>query len=643
MSGRPRRSRVVGTGRTRRDVPGESPVRVRFVVGVLAVLAILPLWKLFGVIVGDGEVLAASGRVQGSTEVAIPALRGSIYDRNGSELAISLPRVRVAANVARLAELSESDHAAEGRFVEILADATGVDQLELMDSLSGAGAEDPWVELVPEVTPAQAERARAELLEAGLLDALVLEDTSERVHPNGDSGLRVVGTLGPDGPGPGAGVEAALDHELTGIDGLRSMQRSPSGEVIAGSDKVTEAPSDGASVWLTLDRNLQYEVEQVLLRGAADAGAAGGVVVVGRPDTGELLAVAGVERDASSGELRLADSPKPFADSYQAGSVFKLVPVSAAIEDGLVSLDTEIEVPPRIDVYDRTFSDYEDHPTEAMSVLDIVAHSSNVGTIKIAQQLGAQRLHSALREFGFGELTGVAAPAESAGLLPDVELWNGPDVAASAIGTLQSATAVQLWAAYNVIANDGTYVAPRLVKRVVRADGTEVEVEPAHSREVLSPAAAEQVEEALRAVVTEGTASAWSLPGFPAAAKTGTSRMPDPEGSDGTDGYLWSDGRYHYLNVLTGYLPADAPQLSVTVLLEDTAEGLTGSTGAGPVFSELARLGIRELGIAPVGRDDVEVAATGLRAEPARRSSSVADSAIAVNDPGEDPTEDPGG
>ncbi len=595
---------------------GPAP-RVRVVVAVLVLLGALPVWKLLGVVVGEGDLLAASGRSQGTTRQEIPALRGSILDRNGAELATSLPRVRVAANAKVLGKLSEKDPTAEGRFVELLSDACDVDQMELINTLSSSDPDDPWVELIPEATPTQAKAARAALLKAHLLDALVLEDTSVRVHPSGDSGLRVVGTLGPEGPGPGAGVEAALDEELRGTDGERTVELSPSGEVIAGSDTVVKAPKDGAAVTLTLDRNMQYEVEQVLLQGAEAAGAAGGVVVVGRPLTGELLAVAGVERDPDTSEMRLADSPKPFADAYQAGSVFKLVPVSAAIDDGLVGLDTKLNVPPHITLYDRTFSDYEDHGTEAMSVRDIVAHSSNVGTIKIAQKLGDERMHKELTDFGFGRRTGVAAPAESAGQLPDVNLWNGPDIAASAIGTLQSATAVQLWAAYNVIANNGEYVAPKLVKRVERSDGTEVDPEPGSKRRVISSQAAEQVEEALRAVVTEGTAKAWDIPGFPAAAKTGTSRMPDPAQSDRTDGYLWADGHYHYLNVLTGYLPVDNPELSITVILEDTTEGLTGSTGAGPVFSALARLGIRELGIAPQGAHDYTAGSAPLRAAPA--------------------------
>ncbi|MFV0315671.1 MAG: peptidoglycan D,D-transpeptidase FtsI family protein [Microthrixaceae bacterium] len=599
--------------------------RLQFVLALMVALAVLPVYKLLGVVLSDGDSLVASGKAQGFSEQPIAALRGPILDRNGSELAISLPRVRMAANARELGELSKDEQGAEGRFVEILARTTSATEDELMGLLDEAEPDDPWVELIPQATDEEVDAARDALLEAGLLDALVLEQTSVRDHPSGESGLRLIGTLGADGPGPGAGVERALDEQLRGIPGTRTVELSPNGEVIAGSESVIDKPADGSSVFLTIDRNLNYEVEQVLLTGVERTGAAGGVAIVGRPDTGELLAVAGVERDPDTGEVALADSPKAFADAYQAGSVFKLVPVSAAIDQGLVQLDTALSVPQSITLYDRTFTDHDPHPTKAMSVRDIVAHSSNVGTIKIAEMVGKESLYSELREFGFGETTGVEAPAESSGILPPVELWNGPDIGASAIGTLQSATALQLWSAYNVIANDGTYVAPRLVKKVVGADGATTGDEPAPRRPVIAPDAAAQVEQALMAVVTEGTGKNVAIPGFPAAAKTGTSRMPSPERVDGEDGYMWSDGRYHYLNAFTGYLPVDAPQLSITVLLEDVDGGLTGSTGAGPVFAELARLGIRELGIAPsrVGGTDSggDGAVSGLRAEPASAGS----------------------
>ena len=620
---------------------GAQQKRVRVVVVFLALAAIFPIWKLLGVIIGGGSALAENGRSQGLSEVAVPALRGSIVDRNGAELAMSLPRVRVAANARELGRLGEEDPGAEGRFVAALAETTDAGEEDIMAALDGSAPDDPWVKLIDAATPAQAEAARELLTAEGVLPALLLEDTSIRVHPSEESGLRLVGTLGPDGPGPGAGIERVLDGELAGTAGTLMVERSPSGEVIAGSEEMVDAPVAGSTVQLTIDRNLQYEVERVLLRGAEKAGANGGVAIIGRPSTGELLAVAGVERNPEDGRLRLAQSPKAFADAHQAGSVFKLVPVSAAIEQGAVDIDSVFSVPHEIQVHDRTFSDHDPHPIAAMTVRDIVAKSSNVGTIKIAQQLGPELLHEALTGFGFGSRTGVANPAESSGVLTSPEDWNGPDLAASAIGTHQSATAVQLWSAYNVIANDGMYIPPRLVDSIRRGDGSVIDgsdVEGTDSngpRRVVSTETAAQVQQALGAVLTEGTAQSWAIPGFPAAAKTGTSRMPSPDRADSEDGYIWADGQYHYLNAFTGYLPLDDPQLSVTVLLEDVDAGLTGSSGAGPVFHELARLGIRELSIAPQESSGTQFR---LRAEPAAPTTVPGD----VPDVGESAAADAG-
>jgi cell division protein FtsI (penicillin-binding protein 3) len=222
-----------------------------------------------------------------------------------------------------------------------------------------------------------------------------------------------------------------------------------------------------------------------------------------------------------------------------------------------------------------------------------------VGTIKIGQALGPSRLHDALGRFGFGRPTGVGHPAEAAGIVRPVEEWTTPDLAASAIGTHQSATALQIWGAYNVIANDGEYVQPRLVDSLVLADGTRRPVESSAPRRVISKDAADQVGRMLEEVVTGGTGSRWNLPGYSVAAKTGTSRMVAESGGTGRDAYRWADGRYHYLASFAGYLPADRPEVSITVILEDVGAGQTGSTAAGPVFSDLAKLSIRELGIAP--------------------------------------------
>ena len=219
--------------------------------------------------------------------------------------------------------------------------------------------------------------------------------------------------------------------------------------------------------------------------------------------------------------------------------------------------------------------------------------------------------------------------------MPSVDTWTPPDTAAAAIGTFQSTTVLQLWAAYNVIANQGLYVPPRLVEGTVDADGHLTSVESGTPRRVISATTASKVQRALRAVVQQGTGKKWDLPGFPVAAKTGTGRMPSPEKVVKDDDYIWPDGMYHHVTTFAGYLPADRPQVSITVMLFDTAQGLTGSTSAGPVFSDLAKLSIRELSIAPSTEAATQnVAATAVtndqpvRSAPATAGTAATEQAI---------------
>lgn len=566
---------------------------------VIGILALLPIVKLADVQVGDASTLRAVGANQRTVDEPIPALRGSIVDRNGVELAVSVPRTTVALSRKALTSADiTTDDELEQLAVE-LAGMLGLDEPTVVAEILGATPDDDDVVLGEDVDPQKAEAARQELADRNLPGVLGIRSRSEREYPAGSSGLPVIGTLGPDGPAEMAGVEKAYDDTLRGQDGARTVERGRDGATIVGSEHVRSEPRPGSDVEVTLDRTLQAEAERFLIRGAENAGAHQGVALIGRPTTGELLAVAGVERDEDSGDVELSSLPLAFTNAYQAGSVFKLVTAAASYEAGVVNRTREFTVPSRIKIEDWDFTDAHDHETRQMTVDEIVAESSNVGTIQMALFLGSDRLYKALQDFGFGRTTGVGHPAESAGLLPSSDGWARSDLAAASIGTFQTTTAVQLWSAYNVIANRGLYVPPRLVAATIAPDGTRTEVPAPDTHRVVSAASATEVDRALRKVVQEGTGKQWNLPGFPVAAKTGTSRIPSPEKVDPEDDYIWVDGRYHYVTTFTGYLPADRPQVSITVLLYDTNPDLSGSTSAGPVFSDLARMSIRELAIAP--------------------------------------------
>ncbi|HTN99608.1 MAG TPA: penicillin-binding protein 2 [Microthrixaceae bacterium] len=569
-------------------------------IGVVLALATSVLtYKMVGVQLRDGSDLAAKGRDQRSKTFVTPGQRGAILDRNGIEMAISVPRRRVVANMVHLAAEGVEDQADLQQFGAMLAPLLGVDVEALTSKLLRARASDPWVNLAETVDIKVAEEAVEKVEATGVEGALTLEESSERLHPAGESALRVIGTLGVDGPAKLAGIEKAFDEDLKGTEGKRQVEVSTKGGTILGGERVLEDAIPGSTVQLTLDRTMQHEVERILATGTTAASATRGIAIVGRPATGEILAIASVERNSKSGEMELSSGPLAFSNSYQVGSVLKLITVASAVESGQVNAETVLSVPDKIQIDDKSFEDSEPHPTQNMSVTQIVAESSNVGTIMIAKDVGKQNLFDALKNFGFGAKTGTAHPAEAAGILPPVEKWTRPDLAASAIGTHEAATAVQLWGAYNVIANAGMYVQPRIVDAVIDADGSRRPPKVEEPRRVVSAETASSLTGMLQAVVSEGTGKQWSLPGYSVAAKTGTSRLTAPGSSDRTDGYRWADGRYHHLAAFTGFLPAERPQVSITVLLEDVKEGLFGSTAAGPIFSNLARLSIRELGIAP--------------------------------------------
>lgn len=625
--------------RTKRPVDPVFNRRLKLTCGVIAVVLVALVAQMVRLQGSAGAELVRRGRKQRLVTYPVKAQRGSILDRRGDVLAVSVPRRTVVVNKPNLAAAGYDEWALFEGLSRRIAPFLGRKAEVVAQTLKDSSPDDPYVVLARNVPVSKAQKLHDLLVAEDrknrennpnaprLTDALYFERASERINPAGESGLRIIGRYQTDGPARNAGIESAFDDDLRGTDGENQVELkngfdrsvegwsasitgegqvdlSRKGGALPGSEQVLEEAVPGSAVKLTLDRAMQHEVERILAVGAADAGARRGVAIVGKPTTGELLAVAGVEVDPKSGRMGLATGPLAFSNAYQAGSVFKLVTVASALEAGVVGADTVLSVPDHLAVADRSYRDHDPHPTEPMSVTEIVAKSSNVGTILIAQKLGKERLHKSLLNFGFGQKVDIGHPAEAAGTVPPFEKWTAPDLASASIGTHEAATALQLWAAYNVVANEGMYVPPRLVDVVIHPDGTRDVRRPNKPRRVMSADAARAMSGILQSVITEGTAKQWTLPGYSIAAKTGTSRMPSPKRVDRRDGYLWEDGAYHYLAAFTGYLPASRPQVSITVILDDVNAGLYGSTAAGPIFSQIARLSIRNLGIAPDQRAD---------------------------------------
>ncbi len=353
----------------------------------------------------------------------------------------------------------------------------------------------------------------------------------------------------------------------------------------------------GDDLVLTLDRSIQFATEQVLIERVAEINARGGLIVVMDTDTGEIYANASVRRDAETGDPVVTSGNFVAVDSYEPGSVAKVITVAGALNEGVVTPDTTFEIPWRKQYYDDLLKDSHEHPTEAMTVSDILIESSNIGTITIQERMGRFVHHDYMTAFGLGSTTDLEFPGESPGILkPADELW-GSERVTVAYGQGLSSTPLQMVSAVNAIANGGVYVAPTLVRATVGPDGTMTDVAPSATRRVVSEAAAQQTAEMMQQVVCRGTASRAAVDGLSIAGKTGTAFKAADNGT-----YYDENGDRIYYASFVGFYPVDDPQVTVLVALDEPPAGTGdrfGGTAAAPVFADLTPTIVHELGIQP--------------------------------------------
>jgi cell division protein FtsI (penicillin-binding protein 3) len=514
-----------------------------------------------------GELAA----VQQRANVTKPAGRGTIYDRSGVPLALGRQAMTVYADPGRIQDPQRVADAAEAAF--------GVDSDALLRAISDRSRR--FVYIARQADPDQAaELGRQELPGVGFYPEEL------RVYPQGTIGSHVLGYAGVDNRGL-AGVEKHLDPILSGRPGEETIVKDPTGrliDVVRGNDA-----REGSDVYLTIDHVLQSHTEAVLERvvGKWDAQSATAIVLDVR--TGGVLAMANApEFDANE----FADIPaywsrnRAVTDTFEPGSTFKVVTVSAALAERLVGPQTLFTLPPSIKLYDRVIHEDGRDETETMSVAEILSRSSNVGSVKLAQTLGATRLDSWIRRFGFGRRTGIEFPGETRGIVLPRKEWSGATIGNVPMGQGIGVTPVQMAAAYGALANGGIWVQPHLVRRVAGGEPLEL-----RRRRVVPKAVSEHVLRMLRGVVREGSGYRAALPDYQVAGKTGTAEKPDAKGY-GTGKYVAS---------FVGIVPATAPRLAILVLVDEPSGQYYGGIVAAPAFRELARFALQYLEVPPDG------------------------------------------
>lgn len=578
-----RRLRVVdgggGGGRPPRwfgSGPAGADRRSLLIKAAFGVLLLAVVGKLVDVQVLDRDTYTEVGESQRLRTVTLDASRGRILDREGHDLALSVLRPSVFADPSQI-----TDPAA---VATQLAPVLGTDVVELTEKLS---RESQFVWLNRRVDDDLATR----VVELDL-DGIHLHEEPTRFNPSGTLAQSIIGTVAPDQVGS-TGLEFLFDDVLTGTPGELRYERARDGGTIAAGAQSRVPATPGDDLVLTIDRSLQYEAERALAAQVDAMGADGGIVIVQRPATGEILAMANITR-TTDGEIITAGANRAVIDAFEPGSVNKVITIAAALEEGIVEPESTRTVPWQYQVSDHRFSDDHFHPTAPMTVIDILAQSSNVGTIMLGQELGKERLDEYLRKFGFGERTALNFPNESPGILLDPANYTGTSIGTIPIGQGIAVTALQMLQAYNVIANDGVYVEPRLVEATISADGSRDVRRRGEGRRVVSAETAAQVRAMLVEAVENGTDTNAQVDGYTVAGKTGTARKPQESG-----GYADAAGNYQYVAGFTGMVPAEDPELTMIVAIDEPSASIYGGTAAAPLFAELSNFALSRFQIPP--------------------------------------------
>lgn len=531
----------------------------------------------------EGESLRQAGEAMWTRNTTIKAQRGTIFDRNGDELAISVPTTTITVNPRHVDDPIGT--------AALLAQVLGLDadrEAELAAAMADRSRGFVYVQR-------QVDDEIAAQVEALDLPGISTSREDRRMLPGGEVARSVIGRTDVDGIGY-SGLELQYDDLLSGIDGAATRQVAQDGSSIAGSESVLEQPVPGDDLVLTLDRSIQFATEQVLLAQVNQLGARGATAVIMDTHTGDIYAMASVRR-GDDGEVAVTSANYAAVDAYEPGSVVKVITLAAALNEGVVTPQSTFVVPWRKQYADDLLRDAEQHPDEPMSVVDILVRSSNIGTITVQQQMDRKTHWEYLRAFGLGERTALDFPGESAGILKE---WNdmwGSERVTVAYGQGISSSTIQLVGAINTIANSGTYVAPRLVRGTVGPDGRLTEVAPSPSHQVVTPETAATVTSMMRQVVCRGTGERAQLDDFTVAGKTGTGLKAQE------NGYEDANGNRVYYASFAGFFPAEAPRVTVLISVDEPPAGTNnrfGGTAAAPVFQAIAPTIVHELGIQPV-------------------------------------------
>lgn len=585
-----KRSAARGARVTRNRALSDARLRFGFIL-IAMVMSVFAgrLIQLQGV---DATQYAAKARAVGMESQILPAVRGTITDRNGVPLAESLDGLMIVADPTKTADNAP-------QIATILADRLGADYFTLLTALRDTGDADRpnhFAYLMRRVPSTTALAVVKQLEDAGYQGVATRADPV-RTYPAKDVAANLVGFTNAEGDA-GEGAELVFDKLLSGKDGSQSFEIGVGGNPIPLGENSVVPAVDGKNLTLTIDRAVQWYAQRVLRDAVVNSGGKSGAAIVVDTRTGEILALADYPTfDANEPtQAHKADlGSRALRDVYEPGSVEKVVTMASLLNAGKVTPRTRLVVPGELRSSDRVIHDWWAHGRIHFTLTGVLAQSSNIGTALAARELRAKRLYTALKAFGLGQRTDIGARGEAAGLLPPWTSWQEITRDNIAFGQGVAVNVVQMAAAINTVANGGVYVQPSLIKgQATTNDGTVVGSGTATTRRVISEKAAEQTAQMMEAVVDpdRGTAPVAAVQGYRVAGKTGTAQEA------GGPCHCYAQGGKTVS--FAGFAPADDPRFTVYVVVKNPAHGGGGSVGA-PAFHKIMSYVLSKYAVAPSG------------------------------------------
>lgn len=559
--------------------PREEPAainRLSYLIVAALLWTCLILFRLVSLQIFGHEEYSRQAQQQHVRRVEIAAQRGAIFDRSGQPLAMSLEVESVCINPMRVPNKETA--------AEVFSRVLGLDRDKLLDEIERAAQQRRgflWIQR--KIT-----REQAATLKSLPFDWIEFRTESLRQYPNESLAAHVVGSVDHEEKG-NAGIEMSMDAALRGRPGFMRMYTDVRRR---GFDsEVAQKPVPGKNLTLTIDERIQYVAERQLKEAVEANRCETGSLVVMDPNTGDILAMANyptfnpnvppaTEREMEARHNLAVSVP------FEPGSVFKVITLSAALETTRVRPDTMIACGNgSMTLFRRVIHDH--HAYSSLSMADVLAKSSNIGTIRIGLEVGEARLLDYVRRFGFGSLTGLPLPAESAGMVRKLEHWTKSSIGSVAMGHEISATSVQLARAASVVANGGLLVQPRILLKQQRP-GERPEFEQAEEpRRVIKPETAITMRAMMeRVVLPGGTGTKARLNGWSSGGKTGSAQIFDLKARKYTHRYNAS---------FMGFAPLTNPRVVVVVTLNGSTK--YGGAVAAPVFREVAAAALRILDV----------------------------------------------